>query len=1064
MVPADAAARDAPARDAGAGGAGARDAGALDAGAGGAGARDAVPSVLAVVVAHAPGPWFAEALESLAGQDYPRLTVAVVDAAGIGLAGPVGSILPAAAVVEAHRGSGGFPAAANTALGLRDGPAFLLVCHDDVALAPDAVGTMVAEALRSNAGVVGPKLVDWDRPEVLQNVGYEVDRFGVSAGVVAEGELDQEQHDAVRDVFALPSACMLIRRDLFETLGGFDEAITFRGEDVDLCWRAQLTGARVLVAPDAVVRHRHGLVARRRIDDVRRTRVRHALRAMLVNHGRISLAVTVPLLLVMSAAEILVAAVTGRIGRIRDIFSSWTWNLARLDGVLQRRRANARIRSARPADVTALQHFGSIRVLNFMRDRLGRDSRDGLLGGARQGLLNTFRTGSARATWIAWTLVLAFLVYGSRTLIGSGVPAVGDFAAFPASAWDLIGGWWGGWSERGTGAPTSNLGGLAYLGALGWVLGGGTGLARTVWVLAPVLVGAVGAYRLLAEAGSRRAQIGALGAYAVIPLATQSVAGGSIAGLVAVAAAPWMLGALLRAGAAAPFRPPSRPLVHLGRSGVAVGAVMGLTALFLPAGAGLAAPVAAGLVAGGLVAGRPAGAVRYPVALVLALPVAALMAAPVVFDLIEAGPSWAALAGMAADGRNGSAGELSFADLLRFAVGPDEPSSLVSLLAVPAAIPLLVGRGWRLEMAVRLWMVALVSWGLALTAQRGLIPVGLPDAPVLLAPAAAALAGLCGLAVLTVEHDLRLARSAWRRVLMPATAAAVALAVLPAVPLLFDGRWGLARSHHGDALVLEAPAEVGDYRVLWIGAPEFLPVEGRPFDDGMAWAATGAAATVLDRHRPVDPGRADLLGDVIDEVASGGTARAGRLLAGFGVRYVVLLDRLAPAPFSSAAAARPAPVAVVEGFGDQLDLQRLQGTNSAVSVFVNTAWVPVRAAFVGGFDDGIDSVADLEASPLGPGAPVLDGRAASLTGPVPDGAEILVAQTPAPGWRLEVEGTRAARRDGLGWASVYVPAEGGDAVLSYSSPRARQLTQMIQVAAPLVLLGGWLRRRMDRTG
>lgn len=1023
-----------------------------------------MPSVLAVVVAHAPGPWFAETLESLARQDYPRLSVAVVDTAGADLAGPVGSILPGASVVEARRSQGGFPAAANTALDLPSGAAFLMMCHDDVSLAPDAVGVMVAEALRSNAGVVGPKLVDWDRPEVLQNVGYAVDRFGVSAGIVVPGELDQEQHDAVSDVFALPSACMLIRRDLFETLGGFDEAITFRGEDVDLCWRAQLTGARVLVAPDAVVRHRQGLVARRRVDDVRRTRVRHALRAMLVNHGRISLALTIPLLLVMSAAEILVAAVTGRVGRIRDICSSWIWNLARLDGVLRRRRANALIRSARPADVTALQHFGSIRVLNFMRDRMGRDGRDGLLGGARQGFLNTFRTGSARTAWIAWGLVLAYLLYGSRTLIGSGVPAVGDFAAFPDSAWALIGGWWDGWSERGTGAPASNLGGLAYLGALGWVLGGGTGLARTVWVLGPVLVGAVGAYRLLAETGSRRAQIGALAAYAVIPVATQSVAGGSIAGLTAYAAAPWMLGALLRAGAAAPFRPPSRPLAHLGRSAVAVGAVMGLTALFLPVGAGLAAPVAAGLVAGGLVAGRPAGAVRYPVALVLAVPVAALIAAPVVFDLVEAGSSWTALAGMAADGRNGSAGVVSFADLLRFAVGPDEPSPALSLLVVPAAVPLLVGRGWRLELAIRLWMVALVSWGLALAAQRGLLPIGLPDAAVLLAPAAAALAGLCGMAVLTVEHDLRLARSLWRRVLVPATAAASALALLAAVPLLVDGRWGLARSNHGAALVLDSPAEVGAYRVLWIAAPEFLPVEGRALDDGLAWAATGAAVSVLDRHRPVDPGRADLLEGVIDGVASGRTARAGRLLAGFGVRYVVLLDRLAPAPFSSAASARPVPAAFVEGFGDQLDLQRLEGANSAVSVFVNTAWAPVRAAFVSGFDAGIDSVADLEASPLGPGAPVLDGRAASLTGPVPDGAEILVAQTPAPGWRLEVDGVRAARREGLGWASVYVPAAGGDAVLSYTAPRARQLTQMVQVAAPLVLLGGWLRRRMDRTG
>ena len=49
---------------------------------------------------------------------------------------------------------------------------------------------------------------------------------------------------------------MLVRADLFHELGGFDPA-TFPGsDDLDLCWRARLAGARVLVAPDARVRHR----------------------------------------------------------------------------------------------------------------------------------------------------------------------------------------------------------------------------------------------------------------------------------------------------------------------------------------------------------------------------------------------------------------------------------------------------------------------------------------------------------------------------------------------------------------------------------------------------------------------------------------------------------------------------------------------------------------------------------------------------------------------------------------------------------------------------------------
>ena len=67
--------------------------------------------------------------------------------------------------------------------------------------------------------------------------------------------MDQEQHDAVRDVFAVPGGATLIRADLFAAIGGYDDGIVGLGDDVDLCWRAHVVGARVLIAPAARVRH-----------------------------------------------------------------------------------------------------------------------------------------------------------------------------------------------------------------------------------------------------------------------------------------------------------------------------------------------------------------------------------------------------------------------------------------------------------------------------------------------------------------------------------------------------------------------------------------------------------------------------------------------------------------------------------------------------------------------------------------------------------------------------------------------------------------------------------------
>ena len=95
-----------------------------------------------------------------------------------------------------------------------------------------------------------------DDPVQLLEVGMTVDRLGAPHGVIEPGEIDQEQHDAVRDVFWVSGIAMLVRADLFGEIGGFDPDAAPGAEDVDLAWRARIAGARVMVAPDARVRHR----------------------------------------------------------------------------------------------------------------------------------------------------------------------------------------------------------------------------------------------------------------------------------------------------------------------------------------------------------------------------------------------------------------------------------------------------------------------------------------------------------------------------------------------------------------------------------------------------------------------------------------------------------------------------------------------------------------------------------------------------------------------------------------------------------------------------------------
>ncbi len=993
-----------------------------------------------MVVAHDPGAWFEEALDSIVTQDYPRLDVVVVDGtAEGGLDERVRAIAPDATLIDASD-TVGFAAAANTVLETDVESAFLLVCHDDVALSSDAVSVLVTEALRSNAGVAGPKLVEWEHPEVLQHVGFVVDQFAAAADVIEPAERDQEQYDRVRDVFAVPTACVLVRTGLFAAIGGFDPGITRRGEDVDFCWRAQLAGARVLVVPDARVRHRSNLIGRTGVDDIRRTRARHQLRTVLVTGGRVRLLGTLPLLMLLSLAEIIIATFTARFGQVRDIVSAWTWNLSRLDEI-RRRRAGLRPRiTISPGEIRAGQEPGSVRINAFVRGQIGR--RDRAFGGE---FITAMRAGTTQFSVLTWALVLGLIVFGSRSLIGGGVPAVGDFVAFPESSGELVDTWWSSWRHRDLGSVGSTPTGLGLLGILAAVLGGSLGFVRTLWVLGPVLIGLIGAWRVLSVTGSRRAQIATLVAYAALPLPWAAIAGASWSTLGVYATAPWVLRALLEAQASAPFRSTEGPVRGLVSASVAAGVAVGLAGIFDPVVAVVTVFVATGLVAGALVTINPTGVARLVAATVGAALVGALLTLPLSIELLSSGLPWHPFA----DGRTGDASTEPLTDLLRFAIGPDSAAFFTWAFAIPMTVPLLVGRAWRFELAVRLWFVALGSWALALIAVHGVLPFGVPEPGVLVAPAAIAVAALCGVCVSALEHDLRHDGFGWRQVVLPVVIGAAVVAALPGIGGIADGRWGLGRGGYENVLPLADPALDGSYRVLWVGHPDHLPAQGSPFVADMAWVATiDGLPDITERTIPADRGAHEQVELVLDAILEGDTLRAGRLLGGLGVRYVVAVERLAPAPFSDIDNARPLPAALVETLDTQLDLRRLAGVNSALRIYENTEWIPVRAAAVSTFDEGRTSLFDLQVAPITGTIGILIGEGNRYAGIIPDGVELFVAQTADGGWRLEVAGVEAAQRRSLDWATTFVPsAGGGEAVLAYTTPRWKQFVVIVQLLA-----------------
>ncbi|MDQ0851155.1 GT2 family glycosyltransferase [Arthrobacter sp. B3I9] len=140
--------------------------------------------------------------------------------------------------------------------GSRPDKDWIWLLHDDAAPAPEALAELLHAVERApSVTVAGCKQLDWDAERRLIDVGLSTSRWAERVTLIDADELDQGQYDGRSDTFAVNSAGMLVRRDVWEDLGGFDPALPGSGDDVDFCWRNRLAGNRVVVVPAATMFH-----------------------------------------------------------------------------------------------------------------------------------------------------------------------------------------------------------------------------------------------------------------------------------------------------------------------------------------------------------------------------------------------------------------------------------------------------------------------------------------------------------------------------------------------------------------------------------------------------------------------------------------------------------------------------------------------------------------------------------------------------------------------------------------------------------------------------------------
>ena len=131
---------------------------------------------------------------------------------------------------------------------------WLVFLNPDAFAEPDWLEKLKAASERyPDTDIFGSTQIDASQPDILDGAGdvYHITGIPYRGGYGCP--ISEAPEDG--DVFAACGAALMIRRELFEELGGFDERFFCYCEDADLCFRARLLGARVMQVRDAVVRH-----------------------------------------------------------------------------------------------------------------------------------------------------------------------------------------------------------------------------------------------------------------------------------------------------------------------------------------------------------------------------------------------------------------------------------------------------------------------------------------------------------------------------------------------------------------------------------------------------------------------------------------------------------------------------------------------------------------------------------------------------------------------------------------------------------------------------------------
>lgn len=133
----------------------------------------------------------------------------------------------------------------------------LLLNNDTEMIENNCLSSLVSYAIQENVGIVGAKLLFADK--TIQHAGVIVGLGGVAGHGFVGADSEYEGYQAYtinpREYSAVTAACLMIKKEYFDAVGGFEEKLAVAFNDVDLCLKVRELGKLVVYNPDAVLFH-----------------------------------------------------------------------------------------------------------------------------------------------------------------------------------------------------------------------------------------------------------------------------------------------------------------------------------------------------------------------------------------------------------------------------------------------------------------------------------------------------------------------------------------------------------------------------------------------------------------------------------------------------------------------------------------------------------------------------------------------------------------------------------------------------------------------------------------